>query len=156
MQEESKNKTDSQFLKTAVMRTVLQVGNIVKTDTEELVEIFEIRENKARIKQENGHISFVDYERLFGDEITEDWLTSLGFEIVRFKEPNYHVGLDRFYKYDYAILQVNKGTGLRDDLVIRFKDGKFILNDFYSVRFYFIHEIQNLISSFTRFSQTVA
>ena len=38
MQEESKNKTDSQFLKTAVMRTVLQVGNIVKTDTEELTQ----------------------------------------------------------------------------------------------------------------------
>ena len=87
--------------------------------------------------------------------LTESDLVDLGFEIVRWKEPNYYVGIDRFYKLDYAIIRINKDSGISDDLVIRFREGKFVLDGYYSVRFFVIQDIKDLISSLTRASQTV-
>lgn len=88
--------------------------------------------------------------------LSEDELINLGFEIVRFREPNYHVGVDRFYKLDYAIMRINKKSGIADDLVIRFREGKFVLDNYYSVRFFTVQDIKDLISSLTRISQTEA
>ena len=82
--------------------------------------------------------------------------SNLGFEIVRWKEPNYHVGVDRFYKLDYALLQINKGSGFSDQLCIRFRKDKYILDNYYSVRFFTVQDIKDLISSLTRISQTEA
>ena len=88
--------------------------------------------------------------------LTESDLVDLGFEIVRWKEPNYNLGIDRFYKLDYAIMRINKESGNADDLVvIRFREGKFVLDGYYSVRFFEIQDIKDLISSLTRASQTV-
>ena len=88
--------------------------------------------------------------------LSEDELINLGFEIVRWKEPNYHVGVDRFYKLDYALLQINKGSGFYDQLCIRFRKDKYILDNYYSVRFFTVQDIKDLISSLTRISQTEA
>ena len=88
--------------------------------------------------------------------LSEDELINLGFEIVRFREPNYHVGIDKFYKLDYAIIRINKKTGFADDLVIRFREGKFVLDNYYSVRFFTVQDIKDLISSLTKISQTEA
>ena len=88
--------------------------------------------------------------------LSEDELINLGFEIVRFREPNYHVGIDKFYKLDYAIMRINKKTGFADDLVIRFRKDKYILDNYYSVRFFTVQDIKDLISSLTRISQTEA
>jgi len=88
--------------------------------------------------------------------LSENDLINLGFEIVRFREPNYHVGVDRFYKLDYAIMRINKKSGISDDLVIRFREGKFVLDNYYSVRFFTVQDIKDLISSLTRVSQTEA
>jgi hypothetical protein len=87
--------------------------------------------------------------------LNEDELIKLGFEIVRFRDPNQHVGVDRFYKLDYAIRGINRGSGFSDALVIRFKKDKFILENYYSVRFFTVQDIENLIYSLTRISQTV-
>ena len=87
--------------------------------------------------------------------LTESDLVDLGFEIVRWKEPDYNIGVDRFYKLDYAIMRINKDTGNLDTLVIRFREGKFVLDGYYSVRFFEIQDIKDLISSLTRASQTV-
>lgn len=86
--------------------------------------------------------------------LSEDELIKLGFEIVRFREPNYHVGVDRFYNLDYAIMRINEKSGIADDLVIRFREGKFVLDNYYSVRFFTVQDIKDLISSLTRSSQT--
>lgn len=88
--------------------------------------------------------------------LSENELINLGFEIVRWKEPNYHVGVDRFYKLDYALLQINKGSGFSDQLCIRFRKEKYILDNYYSVRFFTVQDIKDLISSLTRISQTGA
>jgi len=88
--------------------------------------------------------------------LTEYELINLGFEIVRWKEQNYNVGVDRFYKLDYAIMRINKKSGISDDLVIRFREGKFVLDNYYSVRFFTVQDIKDLISSFTKLSQTEA
>lgn len=88
--------------------------------------------------------------------LTEKDLIDLGFEIVRFKEPHYNIGIDRFWKLDYAIMRINQKTGNGDDLVIRFREGKFVLDGFYGVRFYKKQDILDLITCFTRSSQTVA
>ena len=88
--------------------------------------------------------------------LSEDELIKLGFEIVRFKEPNYYVGVDRFYKLDYALLQINRGSGFSDQLCIRFRKDKYILDNYYSVRFFTVQDIKDLISSLTRISQTEA
>ena len=88
--------------------------------------------------------------------LTEQDLVELGFEIVRFKEPNYNLGIDRFWKLDYAIIRINQKTGNGDDLVIRFREGKFVLDGFYSVRFYTKQDVLDLISCFTKASKTVA
>lgn len=88
--------------------------------------------------------------------LSEDELINLGFEIVRWKEPNYYVGVDRFYKLDYALLQINKCSGFSDQLCIRFRKDKYILDNYYSVRFFTVQDIKNLISSLTRISQTEA
>ena len=83
-------------------------------------------------------------------ELNEEELIKLGFEIVRFREPNYHVGVDRFYKLDYAIMRINKKSGIADDLVIRFREGKFVLDNFYSVRFFTVADVEELIKSLTK------
>lgn len=88
--------------------------------------------------------------------LSENELINLGFEIVRWKEPKYHVGVDRFYKLDYALLQINKGSGFSDQICIRFRKDKYILDNYYSVRFFTIKDIKDLISSLTRISQTEA
>lgn len=82
----------------------------------------------------------------------EENLIKIGFEIVRWKEPRYHVGTDRFYKLDYAIMRINKESGNADDLVIRFKENKFILDGFYSVRFYTVSDVEELIKALTKIS----
>jgi hypothetical protein len=88
--------------------------------------------------------------------LSEDELINLGFEIVRWKEQNYHIGVDRFYKLDYALLQINKGSGFSDQLCVRFRKDKYILDNYYSVRFFTVQDIKDLISSLTRISQTEA
>lgn len=85
--------------------------------------------------------------------LTEVDLIELGFEIVKFREPNYNVGIDKFWKLDFAILRINKNTGNSNDLIIRFKEGKFILDGFYGVRFYTKKHIENLINCLTLSSQ---
>lgn len=79
--------------------------------------------------------------------LTEEWLVKFGFEIVRFREPQYHVGMDWFYKYDYAIIRIKKGSGRADDIVIRFKDGKFKLDNYRSIEFDYVHQLQNFVHS---------
>jgi hypothetical protein len=86
-------------------------------------------------------------------ELSEYELTKLGFEIVRWKEPNYSVGIDRFHKLDYAILKINKNSGNSDDLCVRFKEGKYILDGYYSVRFYTVGDVEDLIMAVTKTSQ---
>jgi hypothetical protein len=88
--------------------------------------------------------------------LTEQDLIDLGFEIVRFKEPAYNIGIDKFWKLDYAIMRINQKTGNGDDLVIRFREGKFVLDGFYGVRFYTKQDIQDLILALTKSSETVA
>ena len=85
--------------------------------------------------------------------ITEEDFIKLGFEIVRWKEPSYYLGVDRFYKLDYAILKINRDSGFSDDLCIRFREDKYILDGFYSVRFYTIEDVEELISSLTKISR---
>ena len=106
----------------------------------------EINENKALSQTSVMHSVL----------LSEDELINLGFEIVRFIEPNYHVGIDKFYKLDYAIMRINKNTGISDSLVIRFREGKFVLDNYYSVRFFTVQDIKDLISSLTKISQTEA
>lgn len=77
----NKLNTNDHLLKNAVSGSVLSKGSFIKTDNNDIVEVLEIRENKCRIIQENGHISFVDYERLSGDKLTNDWLLTFGFEL---------------------------------------------------------------------------
>ena len=83
-------------------------------------------------------------------KLNEEELIKLGFEIVRWKEPNYNIGIDRFYKLDYAIMRINKESGHSDTLVIRFREGKFVLDGFYSVRFFTVDDIKDLIKALTK------
>jgi hypothetical protein len=85
--------------------------------------------------------------------LNEEELIKLGFEIVRWKEPNYYLGIDRFYKLDYAILKINKSSGFSDDICIRFREGKYILNEFYSIRFYTVDDVEELIKALTKISR---
>ena len=87
------------------------------------------------------------------EKLSEEELVDLGFEIVRFKEPNYNIGIDRFWKLDYAIMRINQKTRNGDDLVIRFRENKFILDDFYGVRFFTVDDIRDLIKALTKSSQ---
>jgi len=82
----------------------------------------------------------------------EEDLIKLGFEIVRWKEPNYHLGTDKFYKLDYAIMRINKESGFADNLVIRFRENKFVLEGFYSVRFYTVSDVEELVKALTKIS----
>lgn len=86
-------------------------------------------------------------------KLNEEELIKLGFEIVRWKEPDYYIGMDRFYKLDYAIMPINKDTGHSDTLVIRFREEKFILDGFYSVRFFTVVDIEDLIKALTKNSK---
>lgn len=90
--------------------------------------------------------AIVDIERLTGVPLNEEELINLGFEIVRFKEPQIKIGTDRFWKLDYAIMRINTRTGLTDTFCIRFKEKKFVLDNFYGVRFQYVHEIKLLLS----------
>ena len=83
-------------------------------------------------------------------KLNEEELIKLGFEIVRWKEPDYYIGMDRFYKLDYAIMRINKDTGNSDSLVIRFREGKFVLDGYYSVRFFTVEDIKDLIKALTK------
>lgn len=73
---------------------------------------------------------------------TENHLIDLGFEIIRYVEPKQSTGTDLFHGYDYAV----KKIGVKTYLTIRFQDGKYKLEGFYSKTFTGLHEIQNLIS----------
>lgn len=86
-------------------------------------------------------------------KLNEEELIKLGFEIVRWKEPDYYIGMDRFYKLDYAIMPINKDTGNSDTLVIRFREGKFVLDGYYSVRFFTVEDIEDLIKALTKNSK---
>ena len=86
-------------------------------------------------------------------KLNEEELIKLDFEIVRWKEPSQNVGMDRFWGFDYAIIRINQKTGKGDDLVIRFRENKFILDDFYGVRFFTIDDIRDLIKALTKSSQ---
>lgn len=86
-------------------------------------------------------------------ELNEEELNKLGFEIVRWKEPSQNVGMDRFWGFDYAIMRINQKTGKGDDLIIRFRENKFILEDFYGVRFFTVEDIEDLIKALTKSSQ---
>lgn len=85
--------------------------------------------------------------------LNEEELIKLGFEIVRWKEPNYYLGVDRFYKLDYAVLKINKDSSFSDDLVIRFREGKYVLDGYYSVRFYTVADLEDLIKALTKISR---
>ena len=85
-------------------------------------------------------------------KLNEEELIKLGFEIVRWKEPSQKVGMDRFWGFDYAIIRINQTTGKGDDLVIRFRENKFILDDFYCVRFFNVKDLKDLIYSLTKAS----
>jgi hypothetical protein len=82
--------------------------------------------------------------------LSEEELVNMGFEIVRFKKPGYSVGMDKFYELDYAMIRINKGCGYPDTLTIRFGRGKFILDNYYSVRFYTVKDIEELLCSLTK------
>ena len=86
-------------------------------------------------------------------KISEEELVKLGFTIVKWKEPSQNVGMDRFWGFNYAIIRINQKTGKGDDLVIRFRENKFILDDFYGVRFFIVDDIRDLIKSLTKSSQ---
>jgi hypothetical protein len=90
--------------------------------------------------------AIVDIDRLQGVPLNEEELIKLGFDIVRFREPQMIVGTDRFWKLDYAVMQINKGSGLTDTFCIRFNPKKFVLDNFYSVRFSSVHEVSLLLS----------
>lgn len=85
--------------------------------------------------------------------LNEEELIKLGFEIVRWKEPNYYLGIDRFYKLDYAVLKINKDSGFSDDICIRFREGKYVLDGFYSIRFYTVADVEELIKALTKISR---
>lgn len=57
-----------------------------------------------------------------------------------------------FYKLDYAIIRINKETGISDSLYIRVWEVKFVLDVYYSVRFFETQDIKDLISSLPRAS----
>ena len=122
----------------------------------ELKTIINIYNKKNMKKSINEKEQCVQTDVMQSVLLTEKDLIDLGFEIVRFKEPNYNIGIDRFWKLDYAIMRINQKIGNGDDLVIRFREGKFVLDGFYGVRFYKKQDILDLISCFTRSSQTVA
>lgn len=86
-------------------------------------------------------------------KLNEEELIKLGFEIVRWKEPSQNVGMDRFWGFDYAIMRINQKTGKGDDLIIRFRENKFILDDFYGVRFFTVVDIEDLIKALTKNSK---
>ncbi len=86
-------------------------------------------------------------------KLSEEELVKLGFTIVKWKEPSQNVGMDRFWGFDYAIIRINQKTGKGDDLVIRFRENKFILDDFYGVRFFTVGDIEDLIKALTKSSQ---
>jgi hypothetical protein len=90
--------------------------------------------------------AIVDIDRLQGVPLNEEELIKLGFDIVRFREPQMIVGTDRFWKLDYAVMQINKGSGLIDTFCIRFNPRKFVLDNFYGVRFSSVHEVSLLLS----------
>ena len=85
--------------------------------------------------------------------INEQDLTKLDFEIVRWKEPNYNVGIDKFYKLDYAVLRINKDSGFPEDICIRFREDKYVLDGYYSVRFYTMADVEDLIKALTKISR---
>ena len=58
--------------------TDLRIGNLVKTNVGQIASIFEIRENQCRIKQDDRHIAFIDYERLTPIPLTEEFLLKIG------------------------------------------------------------------------------
>ena len=86
-------------------------------------------------------------------KLSEEELVKLGFTIVKWQEPSQNVGMDRFQGFDYAIIRINQKTGKGDDLVIRFRENKFILDDFYGVRFFTVDDIRDLIKALTKSSQ---
>jgi hypothetical protein len=66
-----------------------------------------------------------------------------------------HVGIDRFWKLDYAVMQINKGSGRTDTFIIRFNDKKFVLDNFYGVRFEYVHEIKLLLSLINKSDRSI-
>lgn len=72
---------------------------------------------------------------------------------VLWKEPNYNVGIDKFYKLDYAVLRINKDSGFPEDICIRFREDKYVLDGYYSVRFYTMADVEDLIKALTKISR---
>lgn len=122
-------------------KTELRIGNIIKTDTLDIVEIFELRENKARIKQENGHISMIDYERLFGDEITTDWLETFGF-VWSIQHQAYHKN-----RFEYVIDFYENHPQTNGNLAFLKKNHR---NGETLIALKHVHELQNLHFALTQ------
>jgi hypothetical protein len=131
MEQNKKLNTDTQSCQTAVSGSVtaseLRIGNWVMTDKLDSVEIIELRKNKCRIKQESGHIAFIDYERLFGDKLTYDWFLTFGYYLHPWGYAKENYPLIAFTFTDKDIYWIELGNGLRIDLT-------------------YVHTLQNIIN----------
>lgn len=117
----------------------LRIGNIVKTDNSDVVEIIELRENNARVKQYDGHISFIDYERLFGEELTEEWL--LKFAFIKDKYQADECGEDVGDLYVLNNFMICKKEGVFYNY-IEIEGDRFY--SFCSTKLTHVHQLQNL------------
>ena len=90
--------------------TDLRIGNLVKTNVGQIASIFEIRENQCRIKQDDGHIAFIDYERLTPISLTEELLLQIGA---------IKLGLKPFPSFNLYTMQINFIDGVWLDYVTR-------------------------------------
>ena len=89
--------------------------------------------------------------------LSEEALIRLGFTISKFRPSSiiHNPSIDRFHGLDYAKLEINKDSAFSDTLCIRFNKNKFILDEYYSVRFYTVCDIENLIDVLSILSKKI-
>lgn len=89
--------------------------------------------------------------------LNEEALIELGFTISRFKPSSiiHNPSVDRFHGLDYAKLEINKASIFSDTLCVRFNKDKFILDEYYSVRFYTVCDIEKLVDIFSLLSKKI-
>jgi len=121
----------------------LRVSNLVydstgDTDEDKIVKVYSVAK-RGEVALING-IRSTYFQPI---PLTEEHFKKWEFELIKFVAPNQECGIDLFYGYDYAI----KKIGNKTDLIIRYKDGKFKLDDFYSTDFKYVHTFQNFYQS---------
>jgi hypothetical protein len=89
--------------------------------------------------------------------LSEEALIGLGFTISKFRPSSiiHSPSIDRFHGLDYATLEINKDSVFSDTLCIRFNKDKFILDEYYSVRFYTTCDIEKLIDMLSLLSKKI-